>query len=110
MGVPEERIFEGTPFNLKPYDEAYKINQKIEDERMWMHNQYTYIAVLLGVGKALWGRKSKGEYPKKPFLQEYKEDCDSENLTEDQKKEQRKKLLTSLQIMQKNFEINHKNT
>lgn len=77
---------------------------------MWLHNQYTYIAVMLGAGKAVWGKKSKGEYPKKPFLQEHRKDYESNNLTEDQKKTERKKLLTSLQIMQKNFELNHKNT
>lgn len=80
---------------------------KTEDEKMWMHNQYTYVAVLSGISKAINGKKSKCEYPKKPFLQEYYKN-EEENITEEQKQIEIEKLVNSLKLMQISFESSHK--
>lgn len=91
-----------------PFDEAYKMKIKSEDEKMWMHNQYTYIAVLSGISKIFSGKKSKCEYPSKPLLHEYYKQEEEENITEEQKQVEIDNLMNSLKLMQISFESNHK--
>lgn len=50
----------------------------------------------------------KIDYPDKPFLEEMAEKRKEEHLTENEKKNQREKLLMSLQLMQINFNKTHK--
>lgn len=66
------------------------------------------IAVSIAVNKALYGKKAKGEYPNKAFLQVRKElEEEKEIITQEEAKRQRKNLLSMLQIMQINFANNH---
>lgn len=104
MGVPEERILDGTPKDLEPYLESYRIGRKIEDEKMWMANIYTMNAVSAAVGKILIGKKCKASYVEKPLLQL----DENEILTREEQETERKKLLMNLQLMQINFESKQK--
>ena len=107
IGVPEERIMDGTPNDLKPFSEAYSIKMKMEDERMWMQGQYFLFAIMHGMSRL--SKKGKNiDYPDKPILENQTEKPKEENLTEDKKKREREKLLMSLQIMQSNFDRIHK--
>lgn len=66
-------------------------------------------AVSLAVSKALYGKKAKGKYPDKPFMQIQEErEKEQEQITEQEAVRQRKNLLCMLQLMQVNFENNHK--
>lgn len=66
-------------------------------------------AVSLAVSKALYGKKAKGKYPDKPFMQIQEErEKEREQITEQEAVRQRKNLLCMLQLMQVNFENNHK--
>lgn len=106
LGVSEERFWNGTPNDLKPFDEAYNIRKKVEDSNNWMSGYYIMNGVMVALDKALSGRKSKAKYFDKPLLSQEVQKAD-EDLTEDEIVAQRKALLARLQIMQANFEMNH---
>lgn len=73
---------------------------------MWQMGIYVTSAVQTAVSNSIWGKKSKAEYLKEPLTSLAKKENDEE-LTENEKKAQRNKLLASLQLMQANFELNH---
>ena len=102
---------DSTPAELKPYLEAEKIRQKRRDAELWQAGIYQTSATFTAVVNALMGKKSKAEYIKKPLLESAEEEekkKQSKILTEEEKKKQREALLASLQLMQANFETNHK--
>lgn len=111
IGVSEDKFWESTPYDLEPYMKAYKITRKSNDAEAWQHNLYTMCAVHTAVANVLFGKKSKAEYVKEPFLQKAgAENPESESvLSESDKKKQRNQLLMALQLMQANFELNHSN-
>lgn len=100
-------MLDGTPNDLKPFEEAYHLKQEMRDEEMWMQGQYMLAAVMHGMSR-LSKKGKKINYPEKPMLKEQTERRMEEQLTENQKKNEREKLLMSLQLMQTNFEIKHK--
>lgn len=107
IGVPEERIFEGTPNDLKPFMDAYKLKQEMRDEEMWMQGQYMLMAISHVVSRM--GKKGKKiNYPDNPLLREHSEKMSEEITSELQIENERKKFLMSLQLMQINFDNNHK--
>ena len=69
LGVSEERVLDGTPKDLEPFLDSYKLKQKSRDEEMWRMNQYTMLAVSVAVSRSLYGKKSKAKYLDKPILQ-----------------------------------------
>lgn len=106
VGIPEERILEGTPNDLKPFIDAFNLKVKMQDQQSWMHNMYTMGAVFVAIDKAINGKKAKSKYFDEPMLSKTNEE--KKELTEDEIKDQREQLLSKLKIMQKNFEMNHK--
>ena len=111
LGVSEERVLDGTPKDLEPFLDSYKLKQKSRDEEMWRMNQYTMLAVSVAVSRNLYGKKSKAKYLDKPILQieEEKKKEETKVLTESEKKQQREMILMRLQLMKINFENNKKN-
>lgn len=98
----------GTPNDLKPFDDAYRIQRKIKDEEMWQSGMYVMAAVSVAVNKALYGKKAKNSnYPEKPFSFGDEQNEQEEILTEDQIQKERKGLLMKLKMMQFNFNKNH---
>lgn len=63
--------------------------------------------VMVALDRALSGKKSKAKYLERPLLdtENLKKD---EDLSEEEIVAQRKALLAKLQVMQANFEMNHK--
>lgn len=68
---------------------------------MWQMGQYMVSAICASL-------YPKANYIKEPFLQNKKLIENNKELTEEQKKMERDKLLMTLQLMQANFEMNHK--
>lgn len=98
----------GTPNDLKPFDDAYRLQRQIKDEEMWQSGMYVMAAVSAAVNKALYGNKAKNSnYPEKPFSFGDKQNEQEENLTEDQIQKEREGLLMKLKMMQFNFNKNH---
>lgn len=105
MGVSEEKFWDSTPEELKPYLKAYELKQKSKDGDMWQMGIYVMNAVQTAVQNSLFGRKSKAKYLKEPLSNKVEEK--KKTLTEQDKKNERDKLLMTLQLMQANFELNH---
>lgn len=105
MGVSEEKFWESTPEELKPYAKAYELRQKAKDHDMWQMGIYVMSAVQTAVQNTLFGKKSKAEYLKEPLTNKVKPE--EKELTEQEKKKGRESLLIALQLMQANFELNH---
>ena len=107
IGVPEERVLDGTPNDLKPFSYAHKLKCEEADRQAWMSNQYTLEAIMYGLSR-LNPKGRKSEYPKKPFMQDMIEKEKEEYLPESDKKKQREQLLMKLKIMQTNFKLSKK--
>lgn len=108
IGVSETTFWKGTPVDLAPYIEADKLRQKRTDYENWQLGIYVMGAVSTAIETALHGKKSKMKYFDEPLLQAKQKEKEAEILSEEEKKRQRDKLLMTLQIMQHNFEANHK--
>ena len=100
---------DSTPSELKPYLDAEKLRQERKDTELWQAGIYTTSATFTAVANALMGKKSKAKYYEKPLLEQAEEKKREEDgiLSEEEKKKRRNALLTSLQLMQANFELNH---
>lgn len=107
LGVSEDTFWDSTPVDLEPYIEADKLRQKRIDYENWQLGIYVMGAVSTAIESALHGKKSKMKYFEEPLMQKKQKEKE-EILTEEEKKRQRDKLLMTLQIMQHNFEANHK--
>lgn len=81
--------------------------EKRRDAEYWHIGMYNMSAFSTALGRALSGKKSKAKYMEEPLYEKATEMVDDENLTEEQIKEERSKLLASLMTMQTNFELNH---
>lgn len=107
IGVPEEKFWDSTPYDLEPYLEAYKLRQEQSDIKSWQFNMYTMCAVQTAVANVFIGKKSKAKYFDKPFTEMVKKEKVQKELSEKEKKKEREKLLLTLQLWQANFELNH---
>lgn len=79
------------------------MKRKREDEEAWRNGFY----MMSAINKALGGKKAK--YLEEPLMESAEaQETPDEEMTEAQKKKARDALLAKLQIMQVNFEMNHK--
>lgn len=67
IGVSEEKFWDSTPNELKPYRKADEIRRKQKDYDMWMMGAYVTNAVSVAVSNALAGKKSRAKYLDKPL-------------------------------------------
>lgn len=81
----------------------------MDDYKDWRLGIYFMSAVNTALQGALAGKNSKAKYIEKPLSQSDEQNTNTAEaeLSEEEKKRQRDKLLMSLQIMQANFEMNH---
>lgn len=109
LGVSESEFWDSCPADLKPYEKAFEMKQKIQDENMWRMGIYIQNSVSVAIEHNLAGRKAKSKYLEEPILRsvERKKETDRP-LTEDEKKEQTEQLFMRLRLMQSNFNLNNK--
>lgn len=93
------------PKILNAYVQAEVIRQKQRDYDMWLHNMYTFRAVLTALDKGFNGKKSKLEYPERPFSQEQ----NSGNEYDPETQNKVKLLFASLDVMASNYNLNKNN-
>lgn len=102
MGIDYRTFKHLNPTKLKAYNKAYEMklerDMQMNDSIAWMNGVY--------ISKAI-GVYFKGKYPDKP-MQLFKTKVEEKELTEEEIQKEREKLILSLQIMQTNFELNHK--
>lgn len=107
IGVSEERFWDGCPTDLKPFVDAENLRAKRIDSESWNLGRYARQAVYVAISDAFMGNKSKAEYFDKPISMLVEENKADEDLTEEEKEQERQKLLLKLQVWQANFELNH---
>lgn len=80
---------------------AHDIELREQDGLLYLMGIYNKIAF----AQALWGKKSRVEYPEKPLLQQAEAE---KHATEDNLRKQRELFVAKLLTMQANFEISRK--
>ena len=119
IGISWDDFWNFTPKKLHAYAKADSYRRRRADEDAWLSNMYTLYAVQVALDKGFNGKKSKLEYPTKPFSEDQaistnakigdKTVIDEEHpentvlSKEDQKKVNY--LFASLGIMKANWEI-----
>lgn len=87
--------------------EGYKKSQQLKDQLMWMQGHYFRMAIASTVGNMFSDKKAdKIEYPDKPFTS--KHSSSTEEMSEEEKMRETEKLFATLEIMKRNFELDHK--
>lgn len=105
IGVSKEEFLDSCPVDIECYHEAEIIREKRADRERWHMGMYNLNAFSTALSMALAGKKSKAKYMDKPLL-EQSEPIPDEELTEEQIKQERQKLLMALKVSQANFELN----
>ena len=110
IGISEEKFNDSCPVDLEPYFKAQQWVHKRRDEELWLSGIYNMNAVYISVGKLLHGRSFKEKYFEKPLSENLLtgNNNNKPEITEEQKQKSRDELLLQLQLMQANFEMNHK--
>ena len=89
---------------LKGYNEKEEIELKKQNIFAHLQGQYIAEAIASTIGNAFRKKGSKPyQYPKNPYEFNKKEE-----LTEGELQKQRELFVARLQVMQSNFELNHK--
>ena len=103
IGVSEERFMDGCPADLRPYIDAYKMRQNMQDEQMWIMGNYVREAVSVSIENC-FAKHPKAKYYDKPILR--KKSC--KKLKKADRKKGQEELMMKLKLMQDNFERTHK--
>ena len=71
IGVPKFDFFHSTPKELKAYDKAFELRQKIEDDKMWgFWGNYGISALIFAIDHCFNGRKAKSKFFEQPIMRE----------------------------------------
>lgn len=101
LGLTEEEVDDGCPYDFKPYENAQKLKVKHQNNMMYIQGVYFIEALFASVGNMLRGKSTETfKYPEEPF------DLFGDESKEIDVVEETKKLFQRLEIMQKNFELN----
>lgn len=65
MGMSYANYWDGDPWMVKAYREAYKIKQDEQNTMLWLQGLYNYIGVATALNNGFNTKKEK--YPEKPF-------------------------------------------
>lgn len=104
---------DSSPVELKPFIDAFTLQQERKDDELWTLGIYVYSAVSTAIEHNFMGRKAKSKYLEKPLLREAMEKKKMEdkmqNLTDEEKLKYTKLLFAQLETMKNNFELGKKN-
>lgn len=81
IGVPYELFWHLTPKKLESFSIAYKLRQRMDDERDWKLGLYFCNAAFVATANAIaaaFGKKGNAEYLKEPFLLNVSDEADDE--------------------------------
>ena len=65
MGMPYTEYWDGNPYIVKHYREAYKIKQDEQNAMLWLQGLYNYIGVATALNNGFNTKKEKS--PEKPL-------------------------------------------
>ena len=103
--IPISELDWSCPADIEPYMKMYDLSERKEDEKAWLHGRYVYEAVLTALDKGFSGKKSKMEYPDKPYSIKARED--KGQIAYDEKMKKVKGIFMQLGVMKANFELTH---
>lgn len=81
-GLTLKDIENSSPREMKPYEDAFTLSQKLIDRASWSMGLYVKSAVSVAIDGAFNGKKAKSEYVEKPVLEKY---FDEMTLTQEEK-------------------------
>lgn len=99
IGISYDLFWSLNPRKIKPFEKAFKLNQKTVDNYMWMMGGYVCEAVSVSLARS-FSKGSSAKYRERPML----DDFNLEDQTEAQKMEKVENLFNMLSLMQANFE------
>lgn len=103
IGVPLKEIYHTTLCELSAYNEAQRLKDEVKDMWCWYMGAYVHEAMSVTLANAFSSKGSTPiKYRDKPFLKDVQTE-----LTEEDIKAQRQAILSSLTVMQHNFERTH---
>lgn len=73
-GLTIKDIENSNPREMKAYEDAFALSQKLIDRNSWNMGNYMTSAVTVALDHAFNGKKAKSKYLEKPLLEEYFED------------------------------------
>ncbi len=95
------------PADLRPYEQAYRLEKQKNDNDAWLtFGTYGISALTVAIDRCLNGRKARSKYIEKPIMQELEEK--NKPLSEEEMDRQRELFVAKLEAMRVNFELNHK--
>lgn len=108
IGIRYDEFWQLNPRKLNVIMEGYKLKRKVEDESQWLFGGYVFHAVSVAMGNAFRKKGVKAqsyfEILEKPFL----DSVQKEELSETEKQRYINSFMANLQVMQSNFESNHR--
>lgn len=68
IGVSEEKFWDSCPVDLKPYDMAFNLKRKQENQMLYLQGMYFADALNCTICNAYRGKgKKRAEYPTEPY-------------------------------------------
>lgn len=97
MGISEEKFWNSTMRQIKPYGELYKKRQFEEDRILHRMGAYVYEAVGIAIANAFSGKKGKKySYRENPYSFEAQEERTIEKMTEEEKTDKVEQIFAML--------------
>lgn len=93
------------PSEIEPYIKMYEVSERRADEHAWLYGRYVYEGVLTALDQGFSGKKSKMQYPDKPYSIKARED--KGQIDYDEKMKKVKGIFMQLGVMKANFELTH---
>ena len=73
-GLTIKDIENSNPREMKAYEDAFALSQKLIDRNSWNMGNYMTNAVTVALDHAFNGKKAKSKYLEKPLLEQYFDD------------------------------------
>ena len=73
-GLTIKEIENSNPREMKAYEDAFALSQKLLDRSSWNMGNYVTSAVTVALDHAINGKKAKSKYLEKPLLEQYFDD------------------------------------
>ena len=105
IGVSYELFWHLNPTKLKPFYTAFENQRKMRDEENWIVWGTYAMSMFSTVLASAFNKNSQAKYIEKPVYQSAKEN----QITQKEKEQKIEQLFMQLQIMETNYNLNHKN-
>ena len=95
---------------MEPYEKAYQMQIKKQDEQMWIMGMYVNSAVFVAVEHCLYGKKAESKYIDIPLMQKRESASLNTGLSEIEKQKAVDKFFAQEEARRINWRRMHKRT